>query len=107
MPLVSLVDRAEQRSPIWDSHLHERVQFNGLRTGISFTVSAEDRTRLEAVIFHPSSPQKHVWRCRIVLLSADGLGTTAIMASTAKSKTCVWRWQDTSRPRFGSMNARM
>jgi transposase len=65
-----------------------------MRTGISFTVSAEDRTRLEAVIFHPSSPQKHVWRCRIVLLSADGLGTAAIMAATAKSKTCVWRWQE-------------
>ncbi len=71
-----------------------RVRFRGMRTGISFSVSAEDRTRLEAVIFHPSSPQKHVWRCRIVLLSADGLGTTAIMASTAKSKTCVWRWQE-------------
>ena len=65
-----------------------------MRTGISFTVSAEDRTRLETVIFHPSSPQKHVWRCRIVLLSADGLGTAAIMATTAKSKTCVWRWQE-------------
>jgi hypothetical protein len=38
--------------------------------------------------------QKHVWRCRIVLLSADGLGTAAIMSATAKSKTCVWRWQE-------------
>jgi transposase len=65
-----------------------------MRTGISFTVSAADRTRLEAVITQPSSPQKHVWRCRIVLLSADGLGTAAIMATTAKSKTCVWRWQE-------------
>ena len=61
---------------------------------MSFTVSAENRTRLDAVIFHPSSPQKHVWRCRIVLLSADGRGTAAIMAATAKSKTCVWRWQE-------------
>ena len=65
-----------------------------MRTGISFTVSAEDRTRLEAVISHLSSPQKHVWRCRIVLLSSEGLGTTAIMALTGKSKTCVWRWQE-------------
>jgi len=37
-----------------------------MRTGISFTVSAEDRTRLEAVIFHPSSPQKHIWRYRFI-----------------------------------------
>ena len=65
-----------------------------MRTGISFTVSADDQSRLEAIIFHPSSPQKHVWRCRIVLLSADGRGTAAIMAATAKSKTCVWRWQE-------------
>lgn len=43
-----------------------------MRTGISFTVSIDDRSRLEAVISHRSSPQKHVWRCRIVLLSADG-----------------------------------
>ncbi len=71
-----------------------RVRFNGMRTGISFTASAADRTRLEAVIFHPCSPQKHVWRCRIVLLSANGLGTAAIMTAAAKSKTCVWRWQE-------------
>jgi transposase len=35
-----------------------------------------------------------VWRARIVLLSGDGLGTSAIMAATGKSKTCVWRWQE-------------
>jgi len=70
------------------------MRFSGMRTGISFTVSADDRTRLEAVVSQPSSPQKHVWRCRIVLLSADGLGTAAIMSATAKSKTCVWRWQE-------------
>lgn len=65
-----------------------------MRTGISFTVSSYDRDRLQAIVSQPSSPQKHVWRCRIVLLSADGLGTTAIMAETSKSKTCVWRWQE-------------
>jgi transposase len=65
-----------------------------MRTGISFTVSAEDRCRLEAVISQPSSPQKHVWRCHIVVLSGDGVGTSAIMAATGKSKTCVWRWQE-------------
>jgi transposase len=77
-----------------DSHFVWHVRVRLMRTGISFTVSADDRSRLEAIIFHPSSPQKHVWRCRIVLLSANGYGTTAIMASTAKSKTCVWRWQE-------------
>jgi len=65
-----------------------------MRTGIQFTVSSEDRLRLEAVVSAPSSPQKHVWRSRIILMSADGQGTHAIMATTGKSKTCVWRWQE-------------
>jgi len=65
-----------------------------MRTGIHFTVSAPDRQRLEAVVAHPATPQKHVWRARIVLLSTDGHGTQAIMSATGKSKTCVWRWQE-------------
>ncbi|GLS30826.1 hypothetical protein SAMN04488498_13625 [Mesorhizobium albiziae] len=65
-----------------------------MRNGISFTVSASDRQRLQAIVAAPGSPQKHVWRARIVLLSGDGLGTSAIMAETDKSKTCVWRWQE-------------
>ena len=69
------------------------VRFRGMRTGIDFTVSLSDLKRLEAIISAPSSPQKHVWRARIILLSADGIGTSAIMSATGKSKTCVWRWQ--------------
>ena len=65
-----------------------------MRNGISFTVSAADRQRLHAVVAAPKSPQKHVWRARIILLSDGGLGTSAIMAETGKSKTCVWRWQE-------------
>ena len=29
-----------------------------------------------------------------MLLTADGVGTNAIMRRTGKSKTCVWRWQE-------------
>ncbi len=29
-----------------------------------------------------------------MLLTVEGLGTSAIMRETAKSKTCVWRWQE-------------
>jgi hypothetical protein len=36
-----------------------------------------------------NAPQKHVWRAQIVLLSAEGVGTNAIMRETGKSKTCV------------------
>ena len=49
-----------------------------MRTGISIVVSAADRRRLLAVINDRNAPQKHVWRCRIVMLSADGAGTNEI-----------------------------
>ena len=65
-----------------------------MRDGITFSLSAADRQRLSAIAAAPQSLQKHVWRARIVLLSGDGVGTSAIMAQTGKSKTCVWRWQE-------------
>ena len=64
-----------------------------MRNGITITVSSADRRRLEAIVAGRSTPQKHVWRARIVLLSAAGVGTNAIMTATGKSKTTVWRWQ--------------
>jgi transposase len=65
-----------------------------MRTGIKFEVSLPDRLRLEQVVRDRNAAQKHVWRARIILLSADGVGTAAIMRQTGKSKTCVWRWQE-------------
>jgi hypothetical protein len=41
------------------------------------------------VIGSESSPQKHVWQARIVLLSADGLGTMAIQRQTGKGKPTI------------------
>ena len=65
-----------------------------MRTGITITVSAADRLRLETIVNDRNAPQKHAWRSRIILLTADGLGTSAIMRAAGKSKTCVWRWQE-------------
>ena len=65
-----------------------------MRKGIDVTVNAAERARLEAVAANGNSPQKHVWRCRIVLLTADRVGTAAIMRQTGKSKSAVWRWQE-------------
>jgi transposase len=70
------------------------MQSSGMRTGISIILTPPDRHRLEAVISNRNTAQKHVWRAAIVLLSADGLGTTKIMRRTGTSKTCVWRWQE-------------
>jgi transposase len=65
-----------------------------MRTGIVVEVSAADRKRLAAIVADRNSPQKHAWRAEIVLLTADGLGTTEIMRRTGKAKTAVWRWQE-------------
>jgi len=65
-----------------------------MRTGISLSITAADLDRLHALVKERNAPQKHVWRAQIVLLTVEGLGTSAIMRETAKSKTCVWRWQE-------------
>src|SRR5271166_3816281 len=68
-------------------------EFMGMRKGIEVRLGPDDRERLEAVIGSRNSPQKHVWRARIVLLSAEGLGTMAIQRQTGKGKPTIWRWQ--------------
>ena len=65
-----------------------------MRKDITINLSAEDRVSLEAIVADRNSPHKHVWRADIVLATADGLGTNAIMRRSGKSKTCVWRWQE-------------
>lgn len=65
-----------------------------MRAGITISVSAAARRRLEAIVADRNTSQKHAWRCRIILLTDDGIGTNGIMAQTGKSKTCVWRWQE-------------
>jgi transposase len=65
-----------------------------MRSGVSVELTKSDRAQLEALIADRNTPQKHVWRARIVLLSDEGAGTHAIMAATSTSKTTVWRWQE-------------
>src|SRR4051795_3813213 len=66
----------------------------GMRERIEIELTAKDRARLEAVVADRNSPQKHVWRARIVLVTACGHGTAAIMRQAGKSKRCVRRWQE-------------
>ena len=68
--------------------MHERTNIR---------LSAADRSKLEAVVANRNSPQKHVWRAKIILLTADGCGTAAIMQTTGKAKTVIWRWQERFR----------
>ncbi len=77
-----------------DSHGALDVQVWAMRTGIVVEITAAERDRLEAIVADRNSPQKHVWRAEIVLATADGPDTVAIMRHIAKSKTVVWLWQE-------------
>src|SRR5271155_5335187 len=68
-------------------------EFVRMKMGIEVRLGVGDRERLEAVVGSGNSPQKHVWRARIVLLSAAGVGTLAIQRQTGKAKPTIWRWQ--------------
>jgi transposase len=64
-----------------------------MRDGVSIEVSAADRDRLERVVADRNSPQKHVWRARIILATGEGCGTAEIMRRAGVSKPSVWRSQ--------------
>src|SRR3712207_2468365 len=64
-----------------------------MREGVEVRLQPGDRKRLEGVVSDRKSPQQHVWRARIVLMTADGAGTMAIRAATGKGKPTIWRWQ--------------
>src|SRR5262245_1766223 len=65
-----------------------------MRERTNIQLSATDRNELESVVANRNSPQKHVWRAKIVLLTADGHGTAEIIRATGKAKTVIWRWQE-------------
>ena len=65
-----------------------------MRGNLGLFVCSADRARLAAIVADRNRAQKHVWRARVVLLSADRLGTAEIMRRTGLSKPSVWRWQE-------------
>jgi transposase len=60
-----------------------------MRAGIVVNVTRADRHRLEAIVRDRSAPQKHVWRARIILATAEGCGTSEIMRRSGKAKPVV------------------
>ena len=56
-------------------------------------VPAADRERLEGLVRDRNTPQKVVWRARIVLLSGEGIGAVAVADTVGKSVLTVRRWR--------------
>jgi transposase len=65
-----------------------------MSANVCIWLSPEDRAELESWVADRNTPQKLVWRSRIVLLSAAANGTMSIMRAVGKSKPSVWRWQE-------------
>ena len=61
---------------------------------IEIVLGAKDRAKLKRIVADGNTPQKIVKRAKIVLLTAQGQGVTAIMREVKVAKTTVWRWQD-------------
>jgi transposase len=59
----------------------------------AIALSAPDRDRLERLVRDRNTPQKVVWRSRIVLAAADGLTAEGIAAKVGKSLLTVRRWR--------------
>jgi hypothetical protein len=57
------------------------------------SIGAADRERLERLARDRNTPQKVVWRARIVLLAGDGLTAEGIAAAVGKSLLTVRRWR--------------
>jgi len=57
------------------------------------SIGAADRERLERLVRDRNTPQKIVWRARIVLLAGDGLTAEGIAAAVGKSLLAVRRWR--------------
>ena len=60
-----------------------------MRKRITINISDTDRQRLAAIVTDRNSPQKHVWRAQIVLLTANGCATMELTLRTGTSKTSV------------------
>jgi hypothetical protein len=67
--------------------MDSRVRVLRMHERTNIRLSTADRRTLEAVVANRNSPQKHVWRAKIVLLTASGHGTAEIMQATGNAKT--------------------
>ena len=68
------------------------MQFCAMRAGIS-TVTPEDRVQLKSSS-GIATPSEGCLAARIILLTADGIGTNGIVRAVGKDKTAIWRWQE-------------
>ena len=70
------------------------MRISGMTTESHVQLPPEDRAELKGWVASRNTPQKRVWRARIVLMWADGAGITEIVRATGKTKRSAYRWRD-------------
>ncbi|WP_302082540.1 IS630 family transposase [Salinibaculum rarum] len=60
----------------------------------AITLTAQDQTDLEAVIRKATSPQRDVFRARVILLAANGANNTDIATQLDCTRKTVRKWRD-------------
>ncbi len=65
-----------------------------MRTSKRIDASDKDREQLNQIVRNGNTPQKIALRARIVLLSADGLSTGAMMQQLGTTTPTISRWRD-------------
>jgi hypothetical protein len=67
---------------------------SGMRSDVEVRLGPGDRERLEAVLADRNSAQKHVWRARIILATAEGCGINALVPGApilrGRQLQCAW-----------------
>ena len=63
------------------------------KAAVAIALSAAERRELESLARAHKTGRAMARRARIVLLSADRVGTVEIMRRTGKARPSVWRWQ--------------
>ena len=58
------------------------------------SLSPADRVRLEGWVADRNTPQKLVWRARIVLMWSEGASLASIVRTLGKTKKTAYRWRD-------------
>ena len=84
----------------------DRASRVGMESEANIQLSPEDRARLEGWVAGRNTPQKLVWRARIVLMWGHGAGVTAIVGRPKRPRGRPIAGAIASRTRRGGASAR-
>src|SRR5687767_13922511 len=74
-----------KKVPLWS----EASYLTAMASRPKIELRQEERSRLEKLVTAPRTLNRYVWRARIVLLSAEGVGSIVIARRVGKSKRTV------------------